>query len=174
MRQAAAFLRESTRDGDTVQTYGMDPYLLFLAGRASATPYIYAYDLDADAALGGGTGGHPDDAQSERIRDIRDEHETEMLRRLVARPPAAFVFFDRSPLISRSDAFEDFEEHCARSAVWVRERYVHVEQFGHDDVWLRRDLPAAHAAAAAAGAGEGEENEADRPAEPPPAPHQAH
>jgi hypothetical protein len=165
MRQAAAFLRETTGEGDTVQTYGMDPYLLFLAGRTSATPYIYAYDLDADAALGGGTGGHPDDAQAARIRALRDEHETEMLKGLVTHPPAAFVFFDRSPLISRSDAFEDFEEHCARSAVWVRERYVHAEQFGHDDVWLRRDLAAAHAAAAAEGA-----DEADRPTESAPAP----
>jgi hypothetical protein len=143
MRQAARFLREATREGDTVQTYGMDPYVLFLAGRASATPYIYAYDLNADAALGGGTGGRPDEAQAARIRVIRDEHETDMLRRLVARPPAAFVFLDASPLISRSDAFDDFEEHCARSAAWVRERYVHAARFGHDHVWLRRDLAGA-------------------------------
>jgi hypothetical protein len=140
MRQAARFLREATREGDTVQTYGMDPYVLFLAGRASATPYIYAYDLNADAALGGGTGGRPDDAQAERIRAIRDEHETDMLRRLGLRPPAAFVFLDNSPLLSQSDAFTDFETHCARSAAWMRGRYVHAARFGHDHVWLRRDL----------------------------------
>jgi hypothetical protein len=140
MRQAAAFLRDSTALGDTVQTYGMDPYVLFLARRASATPYIYAYDLDADAALGGGTGGHPDEAQAARIRAIRDDHESDMLRRLVARPPAAFVFLDQSPLLSRTDAYDDFEEHCARAAAWFRERYVHAARFGHDHVWLRRDL----------------------------------
>ncbi len=139
MRAAARFLRESTREDDTVQTYGMDPYVLFLAGRASATPYIYAYDLDADAALGGGTGGHPDLAQSERIRALRDEHETDMLRRLVSRPPAAFVFLDGSPLLSRADAFDDFEAHCVRSAVWVRAHYVDAARFGHDHVWLRKD-----------------------------------
>jgi hypothetical protein len=143
MREAARFLRDATHEGDAAQTYGMDPYVLFLAGRASATPYIYAYDLNADAALAGGTGGHPDAAQADRIRAIRDEHETDMLRRLVARPPAAFVFLDSSPLISRRDAFEDFEEHCARSAIWMRDRYVHAARFGHDHVWLRRDLAAA-------------------------------
>ena len=144
MRQAARFLREATGAADAVQTYGMDPYVLFLAGRASATPYIYGYDLDADAALGGGTGGHPDEAQSEKIRALRDAHETDMLERLVARPPAAFVFLDASPLLSRADAYDDFEEHCARTAVWFRERYVHAARFGHDHVWLRRDLaPAA-------------------------------
>src|SRR6185437_890287 len=67
MRQAADYLRANTDPSDRVQTYGMDPYLLFLAGRLSATPYIYAYDLDVDAALGGGTGAVPDDAQAERI-----------------------------------------------------------------------------------------------------------
>jgi hypothetical protein len=144
MREAARFLRDSTRDDETVQTYGMDPYDLFLAGRASATPYIYAYDLDADAALGGGTGGHPDVAQSERIRALRDDHETDMLRRLVSRPPAAFVFLDGSPLLSHADAFDDFEAHCGRSAVWVRAHYVEAARFGHDHVWLRRDrAPAA-------------------------------
>ena len=62
MRQTAAYLRAHTRPEDTVQVYGMDPYLLFLADRRSATPYIYAYDLDADAALTGSSlpeGLHP-------------------------------------------------------------------------------------------------------------------
>ena len=36
LRQAAAYLREHTRPLDRVQTYGMDPYLLFLARRLSA------------------------------------------------------------------------------------------------------------------------------------------
>ncbi len=164
MRETAEFLRGATRDDDTVQTYGMDPYLLFLAGRASATPYIYAYDLDADAALGGrdrrppgspGTGG-PDPRDPVTAARGRD-----MLRRLVAPPPAAFVFFDGAPLLSRNDAHDDFEAHCARSAAWVHERYVHAARFGHDDVWLRRDLAASRVA------GEGEEPEQ----EPAPAAH---
>ncbi len=51
MRQAAAYLRRHTAPDDRVQSYGMDAYVLFLAERASATPYIYAYDLNVDAAL---------------------------------------------------------------------------------------------------------------------------
>jgi hypothetical protein len=139
MRQAARYVREHTHPGDTVQTYGMDPYFLFLAERPSATPYVYAYDLNADAALGGGTGGHPTEAQAERIRALRDDHETDMLRRLGLRPPAAFVFLDNAPLISETDAWSDFEAHCVRSAAWVRQHYTRTARFGHDQVWMRRD-----------------------------------
>jgi hypothetical protein len=144
MRQAASYLREHTKPDDRVQAYGMDPYLLFLAGRLSATPYIYAYDLDVDAALAGGSGGVPDDVQSDRIRAIREAHEGDLLAKLEARPPAAFVFLDHSPLITESDAWDDFEQHCTRTAPWVRARYRETARFGHDHIWLRDDLaPAA-------------------------------
>ncbi len=59
MREAADYLRASTAPLDRVQTYGMDPYVLFLARRLSATPYIYAYDFNADAALAGGSAAAP-------------------------------------------------------------------------------------------------------------------
>jgi hypothetical protein len=140
MRQAAAYLREHTSQVDRVQTYGMDPYILFLAGRLSATPYIYVYDLDADAALGGGTGGRPDDAQAARIRAIRDAHEADLLARIDARPPAAFVFFDKSPLMTQEDAWDDFQSHCPAAASWVHAHYRQTARFGHDHVWLRDDL----------------------------------
>jgi hypothetical protein len=140
MREAAAYLRDHTGPDERVQTYGMDAYLLFLARRASATPYIYAYDLNADAALQGGTGGAPDEEQSGRIRRIRDRHEDDLLARLQARPPAAFVFMDGVPLLTEADAWRDFEVHCERAAPWVRERYRETARFGHDHVWMRLDL----------------------------------
>jgi hypothetical protein len=140
MRQTAAYLREHTAPGDRVQTYGMDPYVLFLAGRLSATPYIYVYDLDVDAALGGGTGGRPDDDQAAHIRAIRDAHEADLLTRLEARPPAAFVFLDKSPLMTQDDAWDDFESHCPAAAAWVHRRYRETARFGHDHVLLRDDL----------------------------------
>lgn len=139
MRQTAEYLREHTDPGDRVQTYGMDPYVLFLAGRLSATPYIYAYDLDVDAALAGGTGAVPDEAQRARIRAIRDAHERDFLARLDAHPPAAFVFFDTAPLMANADAWDDFAAHCPTSAAWVASRYGEAERFGHDHVWLRKD-----------------------------------
>jgi hypothetical protein len=144
MRQTAAFLRAHTTAAERVQTYGMDPYVLFLAERASATPYIYAYDLNVDAALEGGTGGAPDEEQSARIRAIRDEHEADLLERLEARPPAAFVFMDGVPLLSEADAFADFEAHCTRAGPWVRAHYRETARFGHDHVWMRL-APAAEA-----------------------------
>jgi hypothetical protein len=142
LRQTADYLRLRTSSTDRVQTYGMDPYLLFLAQRTSATPYIYAYDLNADAALGGGTGARPDAAQSARIRALRDAHEADLLARLAQSPPAAFVFLDGAPLLTQADAWDDFEEHCEAAAAWVRARYRETAQFGHNHVWLRRDLEA--------------------------------
>ncbi|HEX8791320.1 MAG TPA: hypothetical protein VF765_10260 [Polyangiaceae bacterium] len=140
LRQTAAYLRAHTRDDDRVQVYGMDPYLLFLAGRLSATPYLYAYDLDADAALGGWTGAVPDEAQRARIRAIRDAHEADLVRRLDARPPAAFVFLDASPLMTAKDAREDFQRHCPEAWDWFADRYVESARFGHNHVWFRKDV----------------------------------
>jgi hypothetical protein len=140
LRLGASYLRSHTKAGDRVQTYGMDAYLLFLAERLSATPYIYAYDLNADAALYGGTGGKPDALQAERIRAIRDAHEVDMLGRLQSSPPAAFAFLDGAPLLSEKDAEHDFERHCPRAAAWVAEHYRETAGFGHVHVWLRQDL----------------------------------
>ena len=139
MRLAAEYLRAHTEPAERVQTYGMDPYVLFLAQRLSATPYIYVYDLDADAALTGGTGAVPDDEQQGRIRAIRDAHERDMLARLQLDPPAAFVFLDRSPLMSVPDAWADFAMHCPSSATWVSGMYREAAVFGADHVWMRRD-----------------------------------
>jgi hypothetical protein len=144
LRQTAAYLRDHTRPDDSVQEYGMDPYLLFLAERRSATPYIYAYDLNVDAALYGSDlpeGLHPDGFESQRIRDIRDAHERDFLARLEKTPPAAFVFMDRAPLTTEDeDAWLDFAEHNPPSAAWVGEHYKQTAVFGDDHVWLRRDL----------------------------------
>lgn len=139
MREAAGYVRAHTRSSDSVQTYGMDPYVLFLADRAGATPYIYAYELNADAALAGGTGGRPDAEQRERIRRARDAHEADLLVRMQAAPPGALIFTDASPLLSQEDAWEDFVAHCARAASWVDEHYREAARFGHQHVWLPLD-----------------------------------
>ena len=74
-------------------------------------------------ARAAGPGGKPDDAQAEHIRAIRDAHEADLLARLDREPPAAFVFFDKSPLMTESDAQDDFERHCPAAARWVSEHY---------------------------------------------------
>ncbi|MCA9590200.1 MAG: hypothetical protein KC657_33075 [Myxococcales bacterium] len=139
---AAAFLRAHTAPDDRVQTYGMDPYVLFLAQRRSATPYVYAYDLDADAALAGSSrpgGLVPTEAQRDVIRAIRDAHEDDLLARLRADPPAAFVFVDRSPLMTYHDALLDLALHCPRTYAFVRDRYRLAETVGEVRVFLRDD-----------------------------------
>ncbi len=141
MRQTADYLRARTAESDRVQVYGMDAYVLFLAGRLSATPYIYAYDLDVDTALFGGTAGKPSAAQSARIRAMRAAHEADLLSRVSQAPPAAFVFLDGSPLLSSTSAWDDFEDHCPETAAWVGAHFRETAFFGHDHVWLRNDLP---------------------------------
>ncbi len=137
LREAAIFLKMHTAPTDRVQVYGMDPYVLFFAERLSATPYVYAYDLNVDAALAGGTGGHPSDAQAARIRALRDAHERDLLERLRAAPPAAFVFIDKSPLMSEPNAWQDFALHSPETSRWVAERYREAAIFGVEHVWLR-------------------------------------
>jgi hypothetical protein len=139
LHDAAEHVALHTSPSDTVQTYGMDPYVLFLAQRRSATPYIYAYDLDADAALAGGfeDGPRPTAEQREVIASLRLAHELDMLARLEAAPPAAFILLDRSPLMRWADAERDFEEHCPAAFAWVRSRYVESASFDGIHVWLR-------------------------------------
>jgi hypothetical protein len=118
----------------------MDPYLLFLARRKSATPYIYAYDLNVDAALNGGFSLVPTFPQAERIRAMRNAHEADLLARLRKAPPAAFVFIDKSPLMSSEDAQEDFAAHCPETSEWVGKNYRNGATFGEVHVLLRSDL----------------------------------
>ena len=141
LRQGAAYLTQVTGPNARVQMYGMDPYLLYLAQRRSATPYIYAYDLNADAALEGGWGSRPTPTEAAVIHATRDAHEKDMLTRLKASPPEAFVFIDRSPLISYQEAWDDFRHCCNESAVWVAQHYHAARTFEVVHVWLRNDLP---------------------------------
>lgn len=146
MRQAADYVRTHTKPSDRVQIYGMDPYLLFLSERLSATPYIYSYDLNADAALGGSwmpNGLRPNGFETEKIKAMREAHVRDFFEKLKKSEPAAFVFFDKSPLISHESAWEDFEEQCPDAAAWVAERYAETAAFGEDHVWLRKDLAGA-------------------------------
>lgn len=140
LRQAAGYLREKTSESARVQVYGMDPYILFLAKRRSATPYIYAYDLNASAALNGGWSNRPTTLDDWRIRTSRAEHERDLLSRLRASPPEAFVFIDHAPLIMYPDAWEDFRYCCAESATWVASNYHPAKAFGDVKVWLRDDI----------------------------------
>lgn len=167
LRQAASYLRITTKPEDRVQTYGMDPYVLFLAQRKSATPYIYAYDLNADAALAGGNlpapvGLHPSPREADKIRAIRDAHERDFFAKLKAAPPAAFVFHDKAPLISWQEAVRDFKEHCPESAAWVFARYTQTANFNGLRIFLRNDL--------SEGAPRFDEHEPAPPPPPPPTP----
>jgi hypothetical protein len=140
LHRAAEYLRANTSETARVQTYGMDPYILFLAKRRSATPYIYSYDLNVDAALDGGWWAKPTEAERFRINLGKEAHTKDMLSRLKASPPEAFVFIDHSPLISFIEsAWDDFRYCCMENATWVAAHYHQAKSFGDVHVWLRDD-----------------------------------
>lgn len=140
LHQAADYVAANTSANGRVQAYGMDPYLLFLAQRRSATPYIYSYDLNVDAALDGGWWARPNGGEAARIVAMKHAHEEDMLTRLTATPPEAFVFIDHSPLISFVDsAWDDFRYCCMANASWVAAHYHQAKSFGDVHVWLRDD-----------------------------------
>ncbi len=142
VRQVARYLRDRTGPDERVQIYGMDPYILFLAERLGATPYIYDYDLNADHALAGShldppAGLHPTPREAGVIRDLRDAHERDLVARMRARPPAAVVFLDGSPLLTIEDAARDFELHSPEAWAWIRANYTETASFQGYRVWLR-------------------------------------
>ena len=65
-----------------------------------------------------------------------------MLARLRAAPPEAFVFINKSPLITYPDAAEDFRHCCAESAAWVAATYHPDKTFGEVHIWMRNDAKA--------------------------------
>jgi hypothetical protein len=159
IRQAARLLDRTTDAADRVQLYGMDPYVLFLARRLSATPYIYSFELNVDASLAGGSAGRPEGAARQYILDAAKRHVDEMQAALEQRPPAAFVIIDHIPFTYPDDSEVDMARHCPITHAWMLERYRRAARFGGVRVWLRNDV---YDRAAASGALPPQPPEADR------------
>jgi hypothetical protein len=145
LRDAAAYLTFHTAPDERVQTYGFDPYLLFLARRKSATPVMYDFELNVDAALAGGRGARPSEELKRWLVAYRDEAEKLVLERVQSSPPAAFALFDRAPFTHPSDSEVDFADHCPQLFAFMKEHYEPSAKFGTVRVWLRRDVLARHA-----------------------------
>jgi hypothetical protein len=139
-RDAAAYLAFHTRPDERVQTYGFDPYLLFLARRKSASPILYVFELNVDAALEGGSGAKPSAELATWLRTYRDDTEKLVLHAVEIAPPAAFVLFDRAPFSHPFDSDADFAKHCPDLHKVVVRDYVESAIFGTIRVWLRRDV----------------------------------
>lgn len=140
LRDAAAYLAFKTRPDDKVQIYGFDPYFLFLARRKSASPIMYGFELNVDAALEGGPGSRPSPELRQWLLDYRNEAEDIVLASATASPPAAFALFDRAPFTHPPDADKDFEEHCPKLFAFMREKYVRAATFGTVRLWVRKDV----------------------------------
>jgi hypothetical protein len=142
MRDAAAFLQVKTFPSERVQIYGFDPYFLFLSRRLSASPVIYGFELNVDAALKGGPGAKPSPELKDWLVQYRDDAENLVLTDAEAQPPAAFAMFDRAPFTFPPDATRDFEEHCPKLYKFLQEhRYVGAT-FGTIHLMVRPDVMA--------------------------------
>ena len=99
---------------------------MFLAQRLSATPYIYDFELDVDAALEGGPG--PEDRAWMIAAAKRNAHD--LFERVRLAPPGAFITMDLVPYTFPPDADADFASHCPEAAAWMRQHYQLAERFG--------------------------------------------
>jgi len=140
LRRAAKLIDATTEPSDRVQLYGMDPYLLFLARRLSASPYFYSFELNVDASLEGGSGGRPEGSAREYIVAAARRHADEMQAALESRPPAAFAIVDHIPFTYPADSEVDLAQHCPVTYAWMLERYRRAARFGGVRVWLRNDV----------------------------------
>jgi hypothetical protein len=142
LREGAAFVAERTRADERVQMYGLDPYFLFLAKRKSATPVIYNFELNVDAALKGGSGSKPSSELKAWLRAHRNASERLVLDACESSPPAAFVLVDNSPFTHAENAETDFADHCPDLFRFMQSRYVPAARFGSVRIWLRKDIEA--------------------------------
>ena len=141
LRDAAAYLREHTAESATVQTYGMDPYLLFLARRRSATPYIYSFELHVEAARQGQAAAGAQPAERTTLDALAARNVEGWERALRAAPPAAFVTLDKAPFTFPENAVAELAVAAPRVATWLHDNYRLAATFGVVRVFERVDTP---------------------------------
>jgi hypothetical protein len=140
LQQSADFLQRYTRPGERIQLYGMDPYLLALAQRRSATPYLYDIDVNPEAVLQGieALGGSVQ--ATAFAKALANRHASDLAARIRRSPPAAFVLFDNAPFTFPRSGLVDFCAHVPAAAPFLAERYIDAERFGTIQIMMRRDL----------------------------------
>lgn len=142
LHEASKYVAAHTRPDERIQTYGLDPFFLFLAKRHTATPVIYNFELNIDPALEGGSGAKLSREQRAELMALRNATERAMLESVQASPPAAFVFFDKAPFGHPANGEADFAEHCPDVYRWLDERYAPTTRIGTVRIRLRNDVAA--------------------------------
>jgi hypothetical protein len=137
--EVATFLKQHTLPSDRIQLYGMDPYLLALAQRHSATPYIYGIDLNPDAVLAGIAAAHGSSEALEAARAIARRNVADFVVRISRQNPAAFVFFDHAPFMHPKSGFDEFVAHVPALGMLFAAQYRAAPAFGLLHVYLRND-----------------------------------
>jgi hypothetical protein len=136
MFEVAMFLRQRTRPDDRIQLYGMDPYLLALAERRSATPYVYSADLVPDAPIAGIRLRGGSRREVEAARAIAKRNAADFLERLQRANPAAFVLFDRAPFRHPVHALDELLTNVPSLGPLLRESYNEVPSLSALHVYM--------------------------------------
>jgi hypothetical protein len=133
------YLAQRTRPDDRIQLYGMDPYLLALAERQSATPYVYSCDLNPDAIVAGIEAVDGSAQARAAAKAIADRNVADFTSRVQRDNPAAFVLFDRAPFLRPEHAIDELLTHVPQLRTLLRKRYREVHTVGLLHVYLRDD-----------------------------------
>jgi hypothetical protein len=136
LEHGAKYLREHTPPGSRVLDYGLDPVLLFMAGRLSSIPFIYSLHLNPAGFLLGGIDFVPDQKKKAEILAWRDANARLLLEAVRAHPPAALVMMDG--LYWGADGWADFKNNCPEAAALLVPRFKESARFGKVRVFLPR------------------------------------
>jgi hypothetical protein len=139
LHEVGALIARHTQPADRIQMYGMDPYLLALAQRHSATPYIYSVDLNPDAVLEGIVAQGGSASALDAARAIARRNVADFVTRVRRANPAAFIFFDRAPFMQPSSGFAEFGAHVPELRALLRNRYRELPAIGLLHVYMRQD-----------------------------------
>lgn len=133
--RAGWYLRKHTAPADRLQVYGRDPWVLYLAERLSATPFMYITDFNMVGSLSGSGYNVPSARDKVAIKEASAEHDRELLAGLTAAPPARFVFVDVTGLVRVKDSAADFVKSAPLSGAWFKQRYEEEKRFGPIRIW---------------------------------------
>ena len=143
--EGARYIQTATAAGSSIFLYGTSPYLLFLSQRDAATRFIYAHQLNVDAAIDGRSssqiykpGIRLSESRAAELTALRDRNAALLLADIKRTRPAAAVFTDNEAFLSLPDAWADFKLHNPEAADWIAAHYREEIRFGTVRVWMRR------------------------------------
>lgn len=134
---AGQHLAATTEPTDRIQVFGMDPSVLFIAHRKSATPYIYSFDLVVDHTVAGARTSGATTAQLDAIEKFGQRRRNDFMRRLHGLPPARIVFPAHAVFLPGPPEHM-FRQRMPEAAGWFSVNYKLESEFGSLRIYARK------------------------------------